>query len=139
MGLGRSDEARREDKLYERLGTAERLNRELERIIVEARKGTFGFMIKAEETLQEGMDRNYAEFDDERSRLSKQIAILKEMIIQYQMAKFCWCDDCKAKRSMKEWRAKLKYELDALVVVKEGQKPPTGIQPIEEIEDEGGI
>jgi len=39
--------------------------------ITAARAGVFGFMIKNSESLADGMNRNYAEFDDERTRLNK--------------------------------------------------------------------
>lgn len=119
--MERSDAARREDNLYDNLGKVKRENRRLERIITEARKGAFGFIIKTEETLQQGMVRNYQEFSDEQARLNKQVEILKEMIIMSQMAKLCWCDKCRKQRSMKEWKDKLEQELDALLFVKEVQ------------------
>ncbi len=44
-------------------------NNEIQAEIAEAKKGVFGFMIKPDETLTEGMNRNYAEFDDCRTKL----------------------------------------------------------------------
>lgn len=77
--MERTDAERREDSLQQALGSAERMNiqraakiTELERVIAEARQGAFGFIIKDEETLLQGMTRNYAEFDDERTRLYKE-------------------------------------------------------------------
>jgi DNA repair exonuclease SbcCD ATPase subunit len=46
--------------------------------IKQARSGCFGFIIQKDEKLIEGMRRNYAEFDNERTRLNKQIERLSE-------------------------------------------------------------
>ncbi len=49
--------------------------------ISEARKvEAFGFLISKDETLQQGMARNYQEFHNESSRLNGQIEILKEEV-----------------------------------------------------------
>ena len=49
--------------------------------ISEARKvEAFGFLISKDETLQQGMARNYHEFNEERVRLTEQIEILKREI-----------------------------------------------------------
>jgi chromosome segregation ATPase len=45
--------------------------------IKDAKLGSFGFMIKANESLTEGINRNYAEFDDARSQLEAEKECLK--------------------------------------------------------------
>lgn len=52
----------------------------IESQLTEAKKGCFGFMIRQEETLTEGMNRNYAEFDNCRSELYSEIKRLKATI-----------------------------------------------------------
>lgn len=90
--------------------------------IVDARKGAFGFIIKTDETLQQGMARNYNEFFEERLRLSKQVRFLKDMILQRQMGELCYCDKCVAIRGdTKQYRDKLEREIDDMLVVKEAQ------------------
>lgn len=49
----------------------------LKKVIKEARKGAFGFMIRSNETLQEGMSRNFNEFFEETVRLNNIIEGLK--------------------------------------------------------------
>lgn len=49
----------------------------LKKEVAQARQGVFGFMIKTEETLEEGMQRNYAEFDSCRKELCDQIVKLE--------------------------------------------------------------
>lgn len=94
---------------------------ELREKITNARQGAFGFMIKADETLQEGMVRNYQEFFEERARLGNQVFYLKEIIVNRQMAKLCWCDKCSEGRDPKKYRERLLQDLNSLVAVKEAQ------------------
>lgn len=56
----------------------------LEQEKADAKKSTFGFMIKENETLLEGMQRNYAEFDDERTRLNKIVKQQAERIKEFE-------------------------------------------------------
>lgn len=63
--------------------TAKKKIIELETEIKEARKGVFGFMIKNDETLTEGMNRNYAEFDDCRSQLQVENKDLKRRLLSH--------------------------------------------------------
>lgn len=58
---------------------------------------------------------------DTVSSLKKRIQILKDMIIERQMAKFCWCDKCAEGINPKKYREGLLQELDALLFVKELQ------------------
>ncbi len=52
-----------------------------------ARIGSFGFIIRKDETLQEGMARNYNEFDEERSRLQKLLETSQKLLSDLEFRK----------------------------------------------------
>jgi len=54
-------------------------------------------------------------------KLEVHIQILKDMIIDKQLSKLCWCDKCTEKRVICEIKKKMMRELDALIIVKELQ------------------
>lgn len=93
--------------------------------LLNARQGTFGFMIRPEESLQEGMARNYNEFNEERDRLCNRFRILREMLINQKLSRLsytlCWCDSCKDKYNEEHEIERIGIEIDALLLVKEAQ------------------
>jgi hypothetical protein len=92
------------------------------REFVESRRGTFGFMIKRHETISQAMQRNYNEFAEERARLNRRLQIMKEMIVNMKMAKFCWCDICvHARGDSWTYRTILEAELENSINAKEIQ------------------
>lgn len=87
----------------------------LQYTITQARRGAFGFMIRYDETLQQGMVRNYQEFHDLRIHLDDQIETLKKMITGCTRNDFGRCEKC----------SEIRIKLDALLLVKEAQNGKT--------------
>ncbi len=75
-----------------------------------ARIGSFGFTIRKEETLQEGMARNYNEFNEERDRLQERLKTSQKLLSNLEFRKDYEIENNKLKRLLQDF-----YDVEVLL------------------------